>query len=169
MKTGLLTAFLMIYAIGLTAQKSQYFTYDREKVNLIMEQISESNTTASAFACIADTTARRPISRFGYFTIGFIPGCLGPLAGGWLSGLLGNSNVGVIIGSTLGLVIPPLVVYTRTKNRESTTYTAFGSLVGLGTMAGVSFIMALYVLHMFTESMEDCSGSMLVPLIYHLF
>jgi hypothetical protein len=66
-----LTAFLLFCSYGLTVQKAAPFTYDCNKVNMIMDQIDESNeTSGSVFTFLADTRKVSPTSNFGYFALG---------------------------------------------------------------------------------------------------
>jgi hypothetical protein len=140
----LLTAFLLFCSYGLVGQKAALFTYDCNKVTMIMDQINESNTTSgSVFTLLADTTKVSPTSNFGYFALGCVP-AFAFSVGGFYAGiyLSPDSYAGLVIGLLVGLIVPVVAVSFKTKNPDSRGYTFLGSVIG-GTIP----VLAIYLMN----------------------
>lgn len=142
----LTVVFLMPSAgLSLMAQKSDLFTYDRQEVNSAMEQINESTAQPGFLHYLGDTTKVDQTSNFGYFLIGFIPGCLAPPAGCFVLSFLFNSynyqQLQPIIGGTLGWIVPAGIVGIGSRDWKKVGYTSLGGFVG----AGVS-VISIYLL-----------------------
>lgn len=134
-KAGATIILCTVFSGALTAQKSTYFNYNRDSVNTAMEQITESTASPEPFFITArDSSNTKPLGIPFSLTIGFLSGCI-VTTGGCLIGFLISdieaAKIGLIIGSVLGSVLPPVVVYSNTKSPKDAGFTVLGGVAGL--------------------------------------
>jgi hypothetical protein len=135
MKKFLLLAIITWNAFSLMAQQTRLFSYDREKIDAIMEQINETTVPVGSMSpFIGDATALNSTGKWSFYLLGAIPGCTLPVAGTLISMMIGTTAFGqwsgIIIGGIVGLVAPPLITSMVTKDPEKTRFAVFGSLTG---------------------------------------
>ncbi len=140
--------FLIPAPVG-HAQKSDLFSYDKEKVSSIMDQITEANTiTGTSFAPKADSVLYNVVSDAGLVFIGIASGFAG-IAGGFLIGLKlvpSGSAVTALIGGVLGIVVPALITDSRSQHSGRTRNVVFGSCIGEGMTVGITIIVLTIIL-----------------------
>ena len=152
-KTGYVSAlFLLLPFFGAQAQKSHYFTYDREKIEMIMDQISETTADFTGFASpLPDFMEERQRGAGYYFLAGSFYGCVGSGGGLFLAALADwvRPELAVpvfITAAALGIITPAIYAGRHSKDPKMVRVAVTGSLtgmaIGLGSLA-VLYLMGL--------------------------
>ena len=146
MKPLIWAALLLSCSAGVVAQKSDYFTYDREHIGSSMELINEESSNAVALPFHSDTTqAELKKTRCRYFLTGMIPGIIFSTAAGVLPYLFEAAD-NILIPTTvcaIGVVLPPVIIGFRTRDRDSISHTCLGSFFGAGAVLAVFLVEAM--------------------------
>lgn len=155
----------------LMAQKSQYFTYDREGIDREMAMITEETASLDSFGLTAGDSAKaRKIPTEAYYLIGLGSGCLGVVAGGYI-GYAVNVPYLAYVGGGLGILVPALIVGLRSrkeitdptktpeeiarikaKNRKDAANTAGSGLAAVAGCFAVSSIGAIIVIYLLFQA-----------------
>lgn len=150
---GLILWIILICLTGeLAAQKSSFFSYDRERVNLVMDQINETGTTAGSWLSSSpDYIPGKEVTGFGYFLTGCTLEGLGVFAG-ILFGLIvyyglpalgwNSAWPGAVAGGIVGSAVPLAVVGFTARNPKKVFITGAGSVVGAAVCIAV--LIGLY-------------------------
>lgn len=145
MKKVLLFTIMICNIFSLMAQQAPHFTYDREKINLIMDQITESNPAQSW--CLTQNPVKvnsTGLSNTGSFFIGFGSGCIGSIGGL----LLSQTNVSftrpflmLIGGGLAGTAIAVLIVAGKNNGKSKTMRTAIGGVSGTAALVATLYLV----------------------------
>lgn len=163
MKMAVLALALLLSSFGvLMAQKASLFTYDQERVSSTIEGIDESTVEKGPVSCFVQDSARaESTGMFWYYLAGFFPGCLSPQLGFWtgyiISGLEG-SKVGIIIGSIVGVLAPPVVAYLKKELPRPVKFTGLGAVTGAapGIFLSVGYYDAAKAAEELTNTIGGC-------------
>jgi hypothetical protein len=152
MKTIWLFSILALVSLRSLAQSGEIFTYDHERVQSVMDQITRESVTSLSrgFDYISDTLSMAHKQK--PFWTGYLGGCIGGVGGslaGYVGGELmelgGGFGIGAVItGFVAGTVIPQVILSQRQAAKREHWKAAQGSLASLGT--GVLLIVAFEVL-----------------------
>ena len=155
----------------LMAQKSQYFTYDRDRIDREMAMITEATVKLGSFDLIAgDSVKAKEIPNQAFYLIGLGSGCLGTIAGFYLGSVVNVPYLGYV-GGGLGILVPALIVGLRShkevtdptktpeeiagikaKSRQDAAKTAGSALAAVGGCFAVSGVAAIIVIILLIKS-----------------
>ena len=162
----------------LPAQRSQYFTYDKEKVDREMAMITEATVTQGSFDFMTgDSVKKRKIPDQAFFAIGLGSGCLGAVAGLYI-GYAANAPNLVYVGAGLGILVPAMIVGLRrhkqvtdptktpeeiagikAETRKKATNAAVGGFAAVAGCVAVASVAAAVVLYVIIEAvLKGLSG-----------
>ena len=150
----------------LMAQKSQYFTYDKERVDQEMAMITETTVTQGSFDLMAgDSVKKRKIPNQAFILIGVGSGCLGTLAGFYIGSIINAPNL-FYVGGGLGILVPALIAGLRShkevtdptktpeevaglkiENRNNAAKTALGGIAGVAGCVAVTGVAAVIIVY----------------------
>lgn len=157
MRKTFLPVLLIFCVVGLKAQKSDLFTYDRDRVGTIMEQINKTTATPGEFnILIPDTSQTQSKINPRFFFIGMASACLVvPLPIILLLNIesTASTTLAVLTTITLGMVVPTGIVGLKTHDLRKTSLTFIGSLTGMACDYGT--IWALYAIAVFLAFSGD--------------
>ena len=144
MKKFLFVAIFFWIEFSLTAQQTPLFSYDREKVNLIMDQINESNTSENWFLTQnPEKTNPGGLSNEGTFFIGFGSGCSGSIVGSLLcnAGLFLKRPYLMLIGGGLaGTALAVLIVSGKEKAKSTNIRAAIGGVSAIAVLVAIDLV-----------------------------
>jgi hypothetical protein len=149
----------------LLGQKSQYFTYDRERIDREMAMITEATVNPGSFDLMAgDSVKARETPNLAFYLIGLGSGCLGTFAGFYIGSVVNAPYLGYV-GGGLGILVPALIVGLRShkevtdptktpeeiagikaKSRQDAAKTAGSAIAAVGGCFAVSGVVAIVVI-----------------------